>query len=173
MHRDIPKLIAMSNVRISLDRQLMLPLLVLFCLWSGNVLAQTSVTEGHALSFGNVVQGTGTATVTVTSPNAGWVILTAPSGRNIGATLTPPASLTDGAGNTIPYTARAAYNINVFNPGASNTMPSSGNTCCGVLHANDNGITAQGYIWVYGSINVGMIPAGSYSAVYSITLTVY
>ena len=163
----------MSNVRIYTDRRLVLPLLVLFCLLSGNTRAQTSVTEGNGLSFGNVVQGTGTATVSLTSSNAGWVTLTAPSGRNIGATLTPPASLTDGAGNTIPYTAKAAYNIYTFNPGSASTMPPSGKTCCGILHANDNGTTAQGYIWIYGSINVGMIPAGSYSAVYNITLTVY
>jgi hypothetical protein len=163
----------MSSGRIYIDSRLVLPLLVLFCFLSANIRAQTSVTEGHALSFGNVVQGTGKVTVSLTSPNTGWVTLTAPSGRNIGAVLTPPASLTDGAGNTIPYTAKAAYNIYAYNPGTANTMPSSGNTCCGVLHANDNGITAQGFIWVYGSINVGMIPAGSYSAVYNITLTVY
>ncbi|HKI45398.1 MAG TPA: hypothetical protein VKA08_08725 [Balneolales bacterium] len=140
---------------------------------SADAWAQASVTEGHALGFGNVVQGTGTVNVTLTSPNTGWVTLTAPSGRSIGATLTAPASLTDGGGNTIPYTAGAAYNIKAFNPGTASTMPPSGNTCCGVLQANDNGITAQGYIWVYGSINVGMVSAGSYSAVYNITLTVY
>ena len=162
----------MSNIRFHIDR-LVLPLCALFCFLSADVWAQASVTEGHALSFGNVVQGTGVVNVTLSSPNSGWVTLTAPSGRNIGAILTPPASLTDGTGNTISYTAKAAYNVFSFNPGTANTMPTSGKTCCGILHANDNGITAHGYIWVYGSLDVGMIPAGSYSAVYNITLIVY
>lgn len=150
-----------------------------------NLFAQSSVTSSATikigvttglslyvdrnLNFGTVVTGTGIDSIGLASSMTGHVTLSG-SNKTVYVTLTPPASLSNGA-NTISYTPRAAYNATADDPSTATIMSASGTTSFKPGDNHLHGNTYYAYIYLYGSINVGSVPAGSYSGTYTVAVT--
>lgn len=163
---------------------IVLAILIISFSTPSSILAQTSSTQtatikigvaagltiyvDRNLSFGSVVSGTGVDSVAITSTSAGHVTIGG-SNKTVYVTLTPPSSLTSGS-NTIVYTPRAGYNSSVDDPSTATSMSPSGQTSF-KLNTHVTGNNYQGYVYLYGSINVGSVPAGSYSGTYTVAVT--
>lgn len=128
-----------------------------------------SVYVNHGLDFGTLVANTGTHSVAVTDANAGKVTISAVWFFPVTVTLTPPANLVNGS-NSIPYTPLAAYNNTADNPSGSTSMPPSGSTSGIWCLANISGWIGYAYVYLYGSVNVGNVPPGTYSGTYTVAV---
>ncbi len=132
------------------------------------VAAGLSLYVDRNLSFGNVVSGTGIDSVAMTSANAAHVTIGG-SKKKVYVTLTPPTALTDGH-NSITFTPEAAYNSTADDPSTAASMTASGQTSF-ELNSHVSGNNYQGYLYLYGSIDVQNVPAGSYSGTYTVSVT--
>lgn len=133
------------------------------------VSAGLSLYVDRNLSFGDVVSGTGANSVGLTSPNVGHVTIGG-SKNTVTVTLTPPSALTDGNSHSITYTPEAAYNPSADDPSTAIVMAPSGQTSF-ALGNHVSGNNYQGYLYLYGSIDVQNVPAGSYSGQYTVSVT--
>lgn len=125
------------------------------------------------LNFGTVVSGAGTYSVAVTSASAGEVTIQGQWNTTVYVTLTPPASLTNGV-NTIPYTPRAAFDNSADNPAVSTEwIPPTGRQTGFRLRANHAGQSGQAFVYIFGSINVGSVPPGTYSGTYVVAVSYF
>lgn len=130
-----------------------------------------SAYANKALNFGTVVAGTGTHSVAVTDAAAGKATISGQWNRTVIVTLAPPSNLVNGA-NVLTYTPGAAYNNTADDPAAATVWSAPGGTQAGFrLRANRSGQTANGYIYLFGSIDVGNVPAGNYSGVYLVSVS--
>jgi hypothetical protein len=130
-----------------------------------------SVYANRALNFGTVVAGTVAHSVAVTDAAAGKVTISGQWNRTVYVTLTPQASLVSGS-NTLPYTPGAAYNSSADNPSAAAVWASPTGRQAGFrLRANRSGQTGEAFIYIYGSINVGIVPPGNYSGLYLLSVS--
>jgi hypothetical protein len=138
----------------------------------------------HDLTFGPVLQNSGTRTVAIGDAVPGgahaarfriigqvvhWSFFFITIGSFVDISHSPPAELTNGT-NTIPFTPAAAYNNDPLNgnqPGGAVSMNPGGVTRVRFLGPNNT--TGNIYVWVYGSIDVGDVPPGEYTGSYTIT----
>lgn len=142
---------------------------------SAAVTIQVGVADGLSvlwdrdLNFGNVVVGTGQNQVALASPNAGKLHIVGGQNRQVQVTLTPPSQLTYGT-NSIPYTWGAAYNEQLDNPADPTTVTVAGTTAS--FRLRDNTIwknNGQAYMWLFGSVNVGSVPPGTYTGTFTVS----
>ena len=129
-----------------------------------------SIYVNHALNFGTVVSGTGTHSLAVTDANAGKTTISGQYKKTVYVTLTPPATLVNG-GNSITYTPGAAYNNTADNASLATVWATPSGTQAGFkLLANHVGKTGEAFVYLFGSINVGSVPAGTYSGTYTVAV---
>ncbi len=173
------------TMKLNMFKRLSVILLVTSCFSAA--FGQTSVTKtstisigvaealtlyvNRNLSFGTVVAGTGTKTVVANSAGAAKLTVSGHKNRNVYVTLTPPAFLSDGT-DRITYSASASYNSSADDPSTSTAWASaSGRQAAMQLSANSRGSTAEAFIYLYGSIDVGNVPAGNYSGTYVVSVS--
>lgn len=130
-----------------------------------------SVFTERSLDFGTVLAGSGTATVPLTSASNGLFRINGRNNRTVNVTLSPPASLVNGA-NSIPYTWQAASNDNANDVGTATVRATTGFQV--QLKDHISGSTSNGWVWIYGSINLGTMPStlpgGLYQGTFVITV---
>ncbi len=140
---------------------------------------QVMVVEGLAawsdrgLDFGVVGAGSGTVAVPVTSPSAGLFRISGRRNRWVSVTLEPPAELTHGSGEAITYTWQAASNGESGDP-ATATPVTALTSDLRLRDFTAPGNRAWGWVWVYGSVDLGgpgtLLPPGTYSGLFTIVV---
>lgn len=135
--------------------------------------AEELVVDGvRDLDFGSLLIGSGVTSVAVTDPGAGLFSISGASNRRVRVTLSPPSVLTNGNGDSIVLTSGAAYNN--LGPAASDpsgAIAFTGNTAS--FHIDATGVAppkqSTAYVWIYGDLDVGNVPPGNYTAIYTLT----
>lgn len=129
-----------------------------------------TILKARDLNYG-MVQQNSTATIAVTDVTTGKFVVIGTKTKNVITTLTPPATLTSGS-NSITYSARAAYNNTADNPAtATEWIPASGVKPGFRPQANQSGNIGEFYIYIYGSITIGNVPAGTYTGVFTVSVS--
>ncbi len=134
-----------------------------------------SVYVNKPLDFGTVLSGSGNHSVAVTDANAGKVTIYGIRFFPVYVTLTPPSSLMNGSGtDSLAYSPSAAYNNTADNPsGATQWSNPSGLQSGFYLQANSTLFYGYAYVYLYGTINVSKVPAGTYSGTYTVSVTYF
>ncbi|HSL71613.1 MAG TPA: hypothetical protein VK864_15305 [Longimicrobiales bacterium] len=165
--------------------KILLTALVGFGFASDVGLAQTSASDGanvvvsvvdgltllvdQDLSFGIAAIGSGVVSVAVTATSAARVRIYGQQNRVVFVTLTPPANLVSGS-NAVPYSWAAAYNEAVNDP-ATATAFASTNASFRLRDLSPPGSAGQAFMWIYGSVNIGAVPPGTYTGTVAISVT--
>lgn len=124
-----------------------------------------TATAVDSLIFGNVFPGT-TKNILPTDATSGSFQLTGAANAQVTVDFTLPATLGDGAGNTLPITFganSAAYNQLNARAGSTTFDPAS------TLTTNLDATGGNLYVYIGGSVSPTTEPAGSYTG--TITLT--
>lgn len=130
-----------------------------------------TIVKNRDLNFGVVLENT-SATIGVTSASAGKFTIIGNKTKNVVTTLAPPATLSDGNGNSVTYTARASYNNLTDDPAtALEWIPPTGLQTGFRPQANQSGNIGEFYIYIFGSVTVATVPAGTYSGLFTITVS--
>ncbi|MFH0991046.1 MAG: hypothetical protein V1799_13640 [bacterium] len=176
----------MENERQSFNKVLIMILLLGGLEMNSNAYAQSSLSSNATvkisalngltilkvrdLNYGIVPQNS-TATIAVTDAQTGKFTVVGTKTKNVITTLTPPATLTNGS-NSITYTAQASFNNLADNPAtATEWIPASGVKAGFRPSANTSGNIGEFYIYIYGSITVGNVPAGTYTGVFTVSVS--
>lgn len=131
-----------------------------------------SVTKERNLRFGTIVQGSGKVEVKATDVNAGMFRILGRQNSEVYCNLTPPKSLVDGKGHSIPFTAYASYNDKKRDPSTAIQFQKASGAVDGFnLKANPEHNQAEAYIWIYGVINVGKVKPGSYTGTFTLSVS--
>ncbi|MGH7475055.1 MAG: hypothetical protein ACRELD_02085 [Longimicrobiales bacterium] len=137
-----------------------------------DVASGLSVTTMTDLSFGTVVQSAGAVTLTNTSAGIGKFRINGQQNRNVQVTLLAPAVLTSGA-NAIVYAPAAGYNQTADQPSAlTGTFTFVGGVSTATMQLADKsppGAAGQAFVYIYGGIDVGAVPAGTYVGQFTMT----
>lgn len=140
--------------------------------FSVEVVSGLAVTAAQDLEFGNVVAGQGVVTRTNNDANIGKFQIVGRQNRWVSVTLNAPAALTNGA-NSIPYTPAAGYNDSADDPtNLSGTFGFLGTASWQLFRLADStppGNLGQAFVYIYGSINVGAVPVGTYTGTFTLT----
>jgi len=87
------------------------------------------------------------------------------------ATLGLPLSISDGAGHIIPYVARAAYNETADDPATSTEwVPPEGVHGPVYARANRQELLGSLYIYIFGFLDLGLVPQGNYSGILTVSV---
>ncbi|MGH7475056.1 MAG: DUF4402 domain-containing protein [Longimicrobiales bacterium] len=129
---------------------------------TATIIKGLTLTKNNDLSFGTVAANTGANSVNAqSSANAAKFTADGEADTGITVSWTAPATLTDGT-NTIAVTSIEVYGQDADTQGASASLTSGG-----TVTLNGSG---GYYFWVGGAINVGAVPAGTYSGTFSMTV---
>ncbi len=129
--------------------------------------AQPTVNKIANLSFGTVVSGGGTYTVSLGAAGEGSFSIYGTKGTTVYVTLLPPANMTY-SGNNVPYSWAASYNSSANSASGATTF--AGTTASFPLNTRINKTTYAAYVYVYGSANLtSTFPPGSYSGLFSLS----
>lgn len=169
--------------------------LVLLTFGSGKTLAQTiqfsihvasslDATVDQDLSFGTLIANTGSNDVNLGDPGMGVFAITGNEELDIVVTMTPPTNLTHTGVSTdvIPFTLNFAY-ANKGSNDVNQAVVASGNTARFQILERTSGPAgapptppnashtpqdATAYLYVYGSLTLGEIDAGTYTGMVTI-----
>ncbi|MCA1801229.1 MAG: hypothetical protein LC662_02090 [Rhodothermaceae bacterium] len=137
-----------------------------------NILPGVEVSTISDLTFGSVGSNTGVSTLGTADDSAGRFLITGAENAEITIDFSAPSHLTGHGDHAIPFTSRLAYThsasalsgdyteINPDSPPSLRLSPNTANTSTGSV-----------YISVSGSIDVGHIPAGTYSGIVTLSAT--
>ncbi len=131
---------------------------------SASVVEALTLTAGNDLDFGTVGTGSGTASVDALGADAGTFTASGAPNTGITVDITAPASLNDGAGNSITVVSTALRG-HATNVQTSSTAITDGGTV--TLDAG----TGEYNFWVGGEINVGAVATGTYTGTYMLTIS--
>ncbi len=155
--------------------------------FSVHVASSLNASKDQDMDFQTVISGSGLQEINLGDAGMGVFAITGNEEMDVIVTMTAPVSLTHTgvSSDVIPFTLKFAYankGVNDVNqavevigssvrfqlkervsgpPGAPPTPPSNAHTA--------NQVTA--YIYIYGSMNVGIIDAGSYSGTVNLSVT--
>lgn len=125
------------------------------------------------LEFGGLLVDSGIEQVIGTDPRAGAFSITGASKRNITVTLPPgPIALISENNDELIYTRKAAYrNDGVLNNDPAGATEFVGNSATFRVLSTRGGPSVQetAFVWIYGDIDVLNIPAGNYTATFTLT----
>lgn len=131
-----------------------------------------SVTAAQDLEFGDVVAGAGLVTKTNTDANIGKFQIVGQHNRRVLVTLNAPAALTNGA-SSIAYTPAAGFHDRRDDAAnLAGTFAFTAGTATRQFRLRDAsppGALSQAFVYIYGSLNVGAVPAGAYSATFTLS----
>lgn len=151
------------------------------------VSSSLNATKDQDMDLGSVISGSGLTQVNLGDPGMGVFSITGNEELDVIVTLTAPANLTHTgiSSDVIPLTLEFAY----ANKGANDVnqaIVGTGGTARFQLKQRSSGpagppptpagshhtpADATAYIYIYGSMNVGNIDAGSYSGVVELSIT--
>lgn len=152
--------------------------------FSIHVSSNLNATVDQEMSFGELIAGSGTNDINLGDPGMGIFAITGNEEMDIIVTMTPPANLTHTGISTdvIPFTLNYAY----ANKGANDVnqaVVASGNSARFQMLGRTSGPAGApptppssdhtpqettAYLYVYGSLTVGSIDAGTYSGMVTI-----
>lgn len=119
-----------------------------------------SVQTDGLMDFGMLLPGQGLVQIPLKDPRAETIKITTPTlifGRRITIELSSPGQLRKG-GNALPFTLKAAYHKNTDNKNNATVINGSSVTIHNLLCI----LGCKVYLYLYGDVNVGNLPAGEY-----------
>ena len=123
------------------------------------------------LNFGSAVASSGPRSVAITDAAAGKVTISGQSNKTVYVTLTPPPWLL-GVSDSVSYAPGAGYNATADDPATATIWTTPSGLQSGFrLKANRTNQTAQAFVYVFGSVNVGNVPPGVYSGTYLVSVS--
>jgi hypothetical protein len=132
-----------------------------------NVQPELGVEVLQDLNFGTVVTNSGRHQIRLGNPQMGIFKIRALTAQSAIITLRKPDHLTQSAGqdttNIVPINLDAAYSSHTGN--YQDVLPFANNELRISLSGdNDKQVWDTGYVYIFGSLNIGDIPPGAYSA---------
>ena len=137
-----------------------------------NIVPGVEVNTISDLDFGSVGSNTGVSTLGTADDSAGRFLITGAENAEITIGFSAPSHLVSSSGDqSIPFTSRLAYthSTNALSGDYTEISPHSPPPLR--LGPNTGTSTGSIYISVSGSIDVGNIPAGTYSGIVTLSAT--
>lgn len=145
----------------------------------------TLLNPGTAMDFGQVLAGEGLVSIALSDPNVAVFSIEAEFDKDLFVTISAPPTLDLDMSNSIPFTMKAAFANNGNDNIAEATLISGNAARFPVLrrqtrppgtpptpqHKGYATPTATAYLYIYGDISVGSVPAGIYSGTINITIS--
>lgn len=125
------------------------------------------------LDFGTLFYNQGVVRIARTDPGAVVLQVEGKENQKIRASFTAPDNLILNATNTLPFTLEAAYNENGDNnPASAQTIvnPSTSDTIFRLPKNKGPEKRAEAYLYVYGSVTVGKVNAGTYTEIINVSV---
>ncbi|MCF7808002.1 MAG: DUF4402 domain-containing protein [Candidatus Marinimicrobia bacterium] len=148
--------------------------------FSVHVSSSLNATKDQDMDFGTIISGTGLTEINLGDAGMGVFAITGNEEMDVIVTLTAPANLihTGASSDVIPFTLNFAYANKGVND-INQAVTSTGGTARFQMRERESGpagapptppsshhtpAEATAYLYIYGTLNVGNIDAGTYSA---------